>query len=114
MDFISNFSPIELLLVLGGVGYLVWNFFLRGKTTTGGTAVVTTTSTPSVSDKVGQVLASLTNKVVETTKKDTSLVALAASWENLHNELEAAGNTEALEQLDELWVLLNHKTSKKV
>jgi len=100
----SNLSTVEIVLLLGAVGYVVYTFLPSGKGSISTSGIGdffkkirgTVEQATSVSDNVAKV----------------SGVAIVEEWEDLYNIAESTGNKELMGQLDAMWPSLNPRLVK--
>ncbi len=103
MEFLQGLSTIQLLALLAGGGYLVWHYWLKEE---------------SGGDLFG-FLKGLFNKAksnvpsVVRTNDVPSTVEVVEKWEEFRNKLIAANLTDAVQELDEIWKLLNPNVTKR-
>jgi hypothetical protein len=110
----EGIGPLELCVLLVAGGYLFYTFFLQGSGT----------STPSLpntnglvdafnklKDTINSYVGNATTTVTHTTQV-TNISEIVGEWESLRTTAENAGLKDAVDQLDEMWKLLNPHIKK--
>jgi hypothetical protein len=108
LDLFQGIGPLEAVILLVAGGYLVYTFFLQGTNTT-----LPTNGLVDAFNKVRDTVTSYVGTTAAVTHPAvTNITELVANWEALRNTAEAAGLKDAVDQLDEMWKLLNPHIKK--
>ena len=95
----SNLSTVEIVLLLGAVGYVVYTFLPSGK---GG-----------IGDFFKKIRGTVEQAAsVSGSEAKVSGVAIVQEWEDLYDMAESTSNRELMRQLDAMWPSLNPRLVK--
>lgn len=107
-------DTLQLVVLAGAGGYLAYEYVLKGRLAAW-SAATPGTAAPAGGSSIDAALASLTNQLKGAQAGHPHNIAqLVTEWEQLRDLCEAEGLTAAVEQLDEIFKLLNTKAEKKV